>query len=119
MLTLQEILNDYADYVHAEPSSITISSRNASGESPLHWMASLGDALAIRLLIINGADPSDPDHFGNTALHIAVLQRHAPAAKELIHLGAPMHTKNGEGTTPADIAAADNYQPTRELFAAS
>ena len=116
MLTLQEVLNDFADYSGVERAVVTISSRNDGGETPLHFMAYLGDSDAIRLLVKNGADISASDSFGNSPLHIAAKHRHAHAAAELISFGADTKIRNAAGHTPESIAHTDNYQPALKLF---
>jgi ankyrin repeat protein len=100
VLTLQEVLGDFAEYIGAERSAMTVATRNSAGESPLHWMATLGDVPAIRLLAGSGAEISAPDHQENTPLHEAVARRHVPAAKELIACGADVRLRNAAGHTP-------------------
>ena len=119
MLTLTEILTDTAaspgfeGIRHVEPNS-----RGADGESPLHWMATLGDAEGIRLLIEAGANINATDDQGNTALHEAVARRQTFAAKMLIECGANMGIRNLAGQTPIDLARSDGFGPTVGLFQA-
>ena len=115
MLTLNEILTDFAAFLGSAPGSVA--TRGPNGESPLHWMATLGDAEAICLLVAGGAELSAIDHNGDTPLHEAVANRQVAAAKALIDLGANIHLCNAAGQTPQDIAMRDGYNPTVALFA--
>jgi ankyrin repeat protein len=118
MLTLQEILDDFAEYIDRPQSlGVNIATRSPAGESPLHWMASLGDVPAIRLLVSNGADVSASDNLGNTALHEAVAQRHVPAVQELVALGANVGLRNALGQTPEDIARSSRHDAMLAVFA--
>jgi len=117
MLTLAEVLTDVA----ASPgfkdvSNVTIDSRGIGGESPLHWMAVLGDPKAIQLLVDAGADINAVDDEGNSPLHVAVKWRQAEAASLLIACGADRQIRNSKGSTPAEVARSDGYKPTMALF---
>ncbi|WP_284336586.1 ankyrin repeat domain-containing protein [Comamonas sp. NoAH] len=72
MLTLQEVLDDFALYAKLGPGKISLNTQSFSGEYPIHWMAALGDVPAIQLLANAGADLSVPDQAENTTLHVAV-----------------------------------------------
>lgn len=117
--TLQEVLADFAEYIGTGPTEVAVSTRSSAGQPPLHWMATLGDAPAIRLLVAGGAEVSAPDQQGNTPLHEAVSRRHVPAAQELIVRGAHLHLRNASGRTPEDIVRADGHPPMLALFATS
>ena len=117
MLTLEEILEDFASFVGADrKDAVGLSSAGREGETPLHWMATLGDAKAIRILIDAGAELSATDNNGNTPLHAAISSRQIDAARTLLALGAPSATRNSDGKSPLDIARADKYEPTIALF---
>lgn len=118
MLTLNEILSDFGTFLGSVRAA-SVTTRSQRGETALHWMATLGDANAIRLLITAGAETSATDNEGNTPLHEAVRYRQAMAAKTLIELGANLEIRNAEGQTAREIAESDGYQPTLELFAES
>ncbi len=117
MLTITEILSDVA----AAPgfsgiSVVDVNSRGRNGETPLHWMAVLGDANAIRLLLDAGADVSSPDDEGNTPLHVAVKWRQTEAARVLLERGADRGRLNDQGQNPLDVAKHDGFGPTIEVF---
>lgn len=71
----------------------------------LHWAAENGLIDIAALLIEQGADPNAPDHFGNTALHLALAY---PAVVELLlESGAEVNAKNALGNTPLHLAVKD------------
>lgn len=120
MLTLSEVLNDFRHYARLpEGAECDINSRNAAGETPLHYMAMLGDDAGIRLLSQNGAqiDPLDID--GNSPLYHAVLCIQKTAIAALIECGADPHLKNLAGIAPEDLANAENLAWIKSLLAAA
>ena len=119
MLTLREVLNDFALYAKLEPGNVSVNTRSPSGESPIHWMAALGDVPAIQLLANAGADLSVQDQSGNTALHVAVSAGHGPATQALIAAGAPVALRNTLGQTPEDVAHSFPSANLAALFAKS
>jgi ankyrin repeat protein len=119
MLTLREVLDDFALYAKLEPADVSVNTRSSLGESPIHWMATLGDVPAIQLLAEAGADLSAQDNSGNTALHEAIAVGHAPAAQALIGAGAPLTLRNGLGQTPEDLARSSRSATLVALFAKS
>src|SRR5512144_732586 len=101
MLTLEEVLADAAMAPGFEDAeNIGVNSRGAEGQTPLRWMATLGDAAGIRLLLDAGASIDAADNDGNTPLHEAVLCRQTAAARELIDHGADLLLKNNSRATP-------------------
>ena len=117
MLTLEEILSDAAmspSFTNVE--KVGVDSHGDDGQTPLHWMATLGDAVAIRLLVEAGASINAVDNKGNTPLHEAVTWRHTLAARMLIEQGADMLLRNESGLTPLDIAKSDGFRPTIDVL---
>jgi ankyrin repeat protein len=117
MLTLAEVLAD----VGAAPgfdgvNSVGLSTRGSRGQTPLHWMAYLGDVDGVRLLLEAGADPNAVDQSGNTALHDAVLSRQHLVVALLVAGGADSSVRNLEGKSPLDLALADGYRPAMEAL---
>lgn len=117
MLTLREVLDDFALYAKLEPGTVSVDTRSSLGESAIHWMATLGDVPAIQLLAQAGADLSLQDQSGNTALHVAVATGHVPAAQALIAAGAAVDLRNGVGQTPEDLARSSGSASLVSLFA--
>ncbi len=117
MLTITEILDDFAHYLGANDiSHISVDSRGLGGETALHWMSTLGDANAIHILVSNGADIDAIDSKGNTSLHNAAYSRQAAAVEALMSLGANIKIKNNAGVTVQEITVADGYAPTITLL---
>ena len=107
MLTLQEVLSDAANAPGFEgAANVEVNTRSSVGQTPLHWMAVLGDHKAIRLLLEAGAAIDAQDDQGNTALLQAVLDRQGTAARELRAAGADPHLPNHAGLTAAQAAMA-------------
>ena len=79
-------------------------------------MAMLGDGKAIAMLAAAGAPLDAADEDGNTALHEAVLGRHATAVAALLEAGADAQAINGEGQTPLALAELDGYEPVLSLL---
>ncbi|MCL2636154.1 MAG: ankyrin repeat domain-containing protein [Betaproteobacteria bacterium] len=119
MLTLQEVLDDFALYAELEPDTVSVDTKNALGEAPVHWMAALGDVPAIQLLAKAGADLRSQNQSGNTALHVAVASGHLPAAQALIAAGATLTLRNHLDQTPEDLARSLPGECLVSLFAKS
>ena len=112
MLTLAEVLADAAASPGFEGIGIvSVSSRSTEGKTPLHWMATLGDAHGAQLLLEAGADVDAADSEGNSALHEAVLMRQHGVVGVLVRAGAQAHLENAAGETPFGIAATGGDAP--------
>ncbi|MET0001859.1 MAG: ankyrin repeat domain-containing protein [Candidatus Thiodiazotropha lotti] len=117
MVTLAEIISDFAAYIGEEdPDKVAVNSASPTGETPLHWMATLGDSGAIEILIDAGAEVNAQDTAGNTALHCAVASRQISASKTLLLLGADAFRENLEGVSPYGLSRRDAFQPIKALF---
>lgn len=117
MLTIEEILADVAiSPGFTDVREIGVHSRGRDGQTPLHWMATLGDVVGIRLLLDAGAAIDAMDTNGNTPLHEAVSCRHAPAAQLLFARGANACIPNKTGLNAVQMAAADGYESTIAIF---
>jgi uncharacterized protein len=117
MLTLTEVLNDAAalDEFAGIPQ-VHANTRGASGWTPLHWMASLGDVPGVRLLLEAGAEIDAADEKGNTPLHEAVDSRQHLVVQLLLQRGASDSLRNEFGLTPRQSAKRTGYEPTLEVF---
>jgi ankyrin repeat protein len=71
----------------------------------LHWAAENGLADIAALLIEQGADPDERDHFGNTALHLALV--YPELIELLLESGADVDAQNALGNTPLHLAVKD------------
>ena len=117
MLTLDEVLSDAASSPGFDGvEKVDVNSRGRDGQTPLHWMATLGDLKGIRLLIRAGAEIDAQDCHGNTSLHEAVSWRHSTAVRLLLEYGANENIRNSAGHSAKDAALSDAFAPTVELF---
>lgn len=117
MLTLKEVLDDAAAAPGFEGlPEVGVNSRGSNGETPLHWMATLGDPEGIRLLVSAGAKVNATDSEGNSPLHEAVAMRQTSAVQALIAHGANTQLKNALGKTAQDISSTDGFEPVASLL---
>jgi hypothetical protein len=86
-----------------------VRAKNRMGAEPLHYAAD-GDrnpdaqAGTIRALIAAGADPNAVCKRGVAPLHRAVRTRSSAAVRALLAAGANPRKKNGNGSTPQQLA---------------
>lgn len=71
----------------------------------LHWAAENGLLDIAAALIEQGADADERDHFGNTALHLALA--YPDLIELLLESGADVNAKNAMGNTPLHLAVKD------------
>ncbi len=71
----------------------------------LHWAAANGLLDTASLLIEEGAEVNETDHFGNTPLHLAF--RYPEMVRLLLDSGAEVNAKNAFGNTPLHLAVED------------
>ncbi len=117
MLTLEEVLADVASSPgFGTAEKLGVDSRGSEGQTPLHWMATLGDVAGIRLLLEAGAAMDAVDNQGNTPLHEAVACRQTAAARMLVDRGADLYVRNNSGLTALGLAESDGFRPTMELL---
>lgn len=84
-----------------QPGAVVVNARDiASGETALHIVAARRDAVWIRFLTQNGANPNVRDKAGNTPLSIAVGLGFTEGAEDLIKAGARIDEANATGETP-------------------
>ena len=86
-----------------------VRAKNRMGAEPLHYAAD-GDrnpdaqADTIRALVAAGADPNGVCKRGVAPLHRAVRTRSSAAVRALLAAGANPRKKNGNGSTPQQLA---------------
>ncbi|MBI4474378.1 MAG: ankyrin repeat domain-containing protein [Acidobacteria bacterium] len=78
--------------------------RGIGGSSPLMYAALYGDALSVRLLLDNGADPNIRNDAGATALLWAVDD--PEKTRLLLERGADANARSEDGQTPLLLAAS-------------
>lgn len=72
----------------------------------------IADAELISMLKNNGFPISEPDDYGNTPLHVAILSGNIDYAGMLINQGADLNVKNKLNLTPLHLAAILNDRET-------
>jgi ankyrin repeat protein len=88
--------------------------RGATGETPLHWAAALGNLPIIDLLLAEQAqiNAQELNRFGGTPLHWAVRHDQLAAAQHLMEKGAdPKAVNQRNGQTLLHTAAQHTYDP--------
>jgi hypothetical protein len=76
----------------------------------LHVAAGCTDEVLVKLLIEQGADISNTNSFGATALHEAALYGNHAASKFLLEQGMKADALDNEGRTPLHEAAQHGYE---------
>lgn len=92
-------------YLRNTPLILAVKKGWDRGEDGKPVKPCMGDV--IKRLLKLGADPNIQDGCGNTALHIAVLQRDVRAIRALLKAGADRTITNNGGLIPADLLKID------------
>ncbi|KAI0104763.1 ankyrin [Nemania sp. FL0031] len=105
-----------AAFVAAKGSLVHVADK--AGYKPLHLALRSGQNAAVQYLIENGADPSELDPDGNTALHHyarRILSKKVVAAeavrvfKQFLEMGLDINARNQRGETPLHIFMATGW----------
>ncbi|EPS25756.1 hypothetical protein PDE_00692 [Penicillium oxalicum 114-2] len=96
----------YLEYIDLDnnPRPPRFNSRSATGQTLLHFAASLGLTRFVAGLLARGANPDIQDNTGNTPMHLAALHGHAHLINRLRLAGANANARSLRGFTPADMA---------------
>lgn len=93
----------------ANPNSITDSTQEYLGETPLHLAARNGHINAVTCLLkTKKVSLGACDKRGHTVLHTAASYGHANIVSTLLQAGANTETRNNDGYTPLEIARRNN-----------
>jgi ankyrin repeat protein len=87
---------------------VTLNSRGAGGDTPLHVLAWRRDAAGAAVLIAAGADVNAAGDMDETPLHVALRQRDRSMAELLVRAGARADIRSEFGETAAELAAREN-----------
>jgi len=82
---------------------VNINSKTPLGTTPLHVACIRGDADAVRVLLLVGADCNASGEAGYTPLHEAVAQGSWQVLSELLSAGANLEIRNDDGQTSLDL----------------
>lgn len=99
MLTYLEFLD-----LDDSPRAPRYNSRSATGQTLLHYAASLGLTRFVAGLLARGASPDVQDRNGHTPMHLAALSGHAHIVHRLRIAGGDAMARSVRGFTPADLA---------------
>lgn len=105
--SLDEILASCSDTLFpAELGAVpvTVDSRDADGDTPLHVLARRGNNYGIERLIEAGADVNAVGDMSETPLHIALHKKNIVAVELLLNAGAGVSLVSEFGQSPQDIA---------------
>src|SRR5208337_1145970 len=95
-----------------------ISSKDASGYTPLHWAAAADHTDVLKFLLANNAEVNARDNKSQTPLDIAAARGHREAAKLLLAHGAEVNARTGNGWTPLFFAASEGQTDVAKLLLA-
>ena len=87
-----------------------------SSESRLLNAASFGDTFTLQKLLSRGVNSQYIDKCGNTALHLAIKNRHVKCAQLLLNYKADLNMKNDDGETALDLAIKNGCIETTRLL---
>lgn len=91
--------------------------RDAYGWTPLMRAVSGSDADTVRVLLTEGKpDLEAAEENGATALHIAAGEGQVELVRLLLAAGADPAARDGDGRTPADVAAEANHAAAAALL---
>ncbi|KAL2865352.1 putative membrane-tethered transcription factor (SPT23) [Aspergillus lucknowensis] len=96
----------YLEFIDLDdnPRPPRYNTRNATGQTLLHFASSLGLTRFVAGLLARGANPDVYDNIGNTPMHLAALNGHAHIVHRLRLAGASPNARSVRGFTPADLA---------------
>ncbi|KAL8566032.1 hypothetical protein ACOMHN_062761 [Nucella lapillus] len=98
---------ELVELVAKDGANLDIKDRGHSGWTPLMRCALMNGNREVGLtLMMNGADLSATDNYGNTALHHAVTRQHGDLIKVMLAKKANPLIPNKESTTPWKIACS-------------
>jgi hypothetical protein len=96
----------------------SVSSRDETGMTPLHWAAHGGHGDVAQALLQRGSDLSATNRDGWTPLHFAACAGHVGMVKQLLSAGAVADAPNAAGRTPLQVRpsrASRRSAPLRKL----
>lgn len=96
----------YLEFIDLDdsPRPPRYNARSTTGQSLLHFAASLGLTRFVAGLLARGANPDVQDNTGNAPMHLAALHGHAHIVHRLRLTGANANARSVRGFTPADLA---------------
>jgi len=107
MVTINEGTKKFFESLKQPIETTQLNTKDAEGNTPLHWACLLGQVIMARLLIRRGARVNASNNKGATPLHYAACKlspSHTLCAELLILHGAKVNPKNKLNETPLHYA---------------
>tara|TARA_B110001454_G_scaffold218046_1_gene244898 strand:- start:2984 stop:3322 length:339 start_codon:yes stop_codon:yes gene_type:complete len=104
--SLASVLESVSDIMFPDNNgnvAITVSSRDASGDTPLHKLLWKNDTEGAIILIEAEADINAIGEMGETPLHIAISQNNETMVKHLLRAGANLDIRSHFGNTAREL----------------
>ena len=95
-----------------------VSSRNDSGQTPLHYAAH-GHKDVAELLLVDKAEVDARDKAGYTPLYVAAQEGHKDVAELLLAYKADVNARANDGDTPLHMAVYKGHRDVAELLLAN
>lgn len=89
---------------------VSVGSKRADGDTPLHIASTWGDTQAIRLLLKNGAEVNAMGDMGYTPLHNAITYGYARCVEILLEAGANINCTNEFGKSALQLARTEGNE---------
>ncbi|WP_298961913.1 ankyrin repeat domain-containing protein [uncultured Roseibium sp.] len=105
--SLEEILASCSDTLFPADlgaAPVTVDSRDADGDTPLHVLARRGNNYGLERLIEAGADVNAIGDMSETPLHVALHQKNLVAVELLLNAGAVVSLVSEFDQSPLSIA---------------
>jgi ankyrin repeat protein len=93
-----------------------VSSKDAAGDTPLHFAALKGHKDVVVVLLAYGAEVNAKDNYADTALHAAAAGGHKNVVEVLLANKADVNARDNDGDTPMHAAAAGGNKDVIELL---
>ncbi len=93
-----------------DPTGATVMLKDANGVPLIVAAAATDCSEAVKVLYTQGADMSDTDKQGRTALHAAAASSTLTMVQYLVDKKADINAKTDSGDTPLSLAKTNNYK---------
>ena len=95
---------------------VSLDAQSGGGYTALHWAAHNGNAYAVALLLVRGANPKARNKHWTTPLHLAAAKGDELSARMLLQYGASSNAQKRSGDTPLHMAAREGHEHLAWLF---
>lgn len=111
-------VDDLTEFVNRSEYQALIDLQDATRRTPLHWAAEIGNEIAVKALLLNGASTSVRDCLGDTPLIKASKAGSIECVKQLLIAKADPTARNNMGETAMHQAAQVSLDMVKVLKAA-